>query len=240
MDDHQIHNEANESFPEKYQLEKIRQYITGNYATEAEVTTVSGLFDILFACGPLPQKLLDKDFLGKLISYLLPVIATTGYARRQLLLSAGHIAQYIYFCKRGFARGFFIQKKTGREITDFLWSEHSIITVPNSFFQQQPSQVFLEVMPETELMSISFPDLKACIKRYPVVEIFSRNLILQYNAYETKRSHDLSFLPAWERYLELLKIHPDVEQQVSKEVIASYLNIAPQSLSRMLKERGHP
>lgn len=240
MDDHKLHNEGNEAFPERNRLETIKKYIADKYAAETEVATVSGFFDILLACGPLPQKLLDKDFLAKLISYLLPVIGTTSYTRRQLLLSAGHVAQYIYFSKSGFARGFFIEKKTGREITDFLWGDHSIITVPNSFFQQQPSQTFIEVMPGTELMSISFHDLKACIKKYPVVEIFSRNVILQYNAYESKRSHELSFLPAWERYLELLKIHPDIEQKVSKEVIASYLNIAPQSLSRMLKKRGHP
>jgi CRP-like cAMP-binding protein len=183
---------------------------------------------------------MNKDFLEKLISYLLPVIATTDYTRRELLLSAGHIAQYIYFSKRGFARRFFIQKKTRREITDFFWTEHSIITVPDSFFQRQPSQAFIEVMPQTELMSISFQDLKACIKRYPVVEIFSRNVILQYNEHESKRNYELSFLSAWERYIELLKTHPDIEQKVSKEVIASYLNIAPQSLSRMLKKRGHP
>jgi CRP/FNR family transcriptional regulator, anaerobic regulatory protein len=240
MDDDKLHNDANEPFPERLQLEKIQKYIAGNYTTETEVAKVSGLFDILFACGPLPKKLMKKDFLEKLISYLLPVIATTGYMRRELLLSAGHIAQYIYFCKRGFARGFFIQKKTGREITDFFWGERSIITFPNSFFQQQPSQAFIEVMPGTELMSISFQELKTCINKYRVVDFFSRHVILQYNNYETKRRHELSFLPAWDRYIELLKMHPDIEQKVSKEVIASYLNIAPQSLSRMLKERGHP
>jgi CRP-like cAMP-binding protein len=157
-----------------------------------------------------------------------------------LLLSAGHVAEYIYFSKKGFARGFFINKKSGREITDFLWSERSIITIPHSFFQQQPTQTFIEVMPGTELMSISFHRLRACFKKYPVVEIFSRNVILQYNAYEAKRSYELSFLSGWERYIILLKTHPDIEQKVSKKVIASYLNIAPQTLSRMLKERRHP
>ena len=232
--------DSNEQLDRQSQLQKIKKDIAGNYAGGAEVATVSGLFDLLLGCGPLPQKLVDKHFLGNLVSYLLPFIATTRYTRQELLLSAGHIAEYIYFSKTGFARGFFIQKKTGREITDFLWSEHSIITVPYSFFQQQPSQTFIEIMPETELMSISFHDLRTCIKKYPVVEVFSRNVILQYNAYVAKRSHQLSSLSAWERYIELLNTHPDIEQKVSKGVIASYLNIAPQSLSRMLKYKRHP
>jgi len=194
MDGHKLYNEANGSFHERSQLEKIKKYITGNYATETEVAKVSGLFDILFACGPLPGKLLNKDFLGNVISFLLPLIANNYYSHRQLLLAAGHTAEYIYFSKKGFARGYYIDKRSQREITGFLWSEHSIITVPESFFQQQPTQTFIEVMPETELMSILFHDLRACMKKYPVVEIFSRNVILQYNSYEVKRIRELSFL----------------------------------------------
>lgn len=235
-----ITDKSNEQFHRQSQLQKIKKDIAGNYVGSAEEATVSGLFDLLPGCGPLPQKLMDTHFLASLVSYLLPFIATTLYTRRELLLSAGHIEEYMYFSQTGFARGFFIQEKTGREITDFLWSEHSIITVPHSFFQQQPTQTFIEVMPETALMSISFHDLRTCIKKYPVVEVFSRNVILQYNAYEIKRSHELSSLSAWERYIDLLNTHPDIEQKVSKGVIASYLNIAPQSLSRMLKKKRHP
>lgn len=95
-------------------------------------------------------------------------------------------------------------------------------------------------MPGTKLISISYQQLMACINAFPEVEVFLRNVILQYAAYESKRSDDLKFLSAWERYLRLLLTHPDIEQQVSKEVIASYLNIVPQSLSRMLREKGHP
>jgi CRP-like cAMP-binding protein len=235
-----IQDESDEEATRQLLLERIRNDIVGKYTSDAEVATVSGLFEILFSCGPLTKKLMDKDFLEDLFSYLLPFIVTTHYKRQELLLSAGHIVEYIYFSKKGFARGFFINKNTGKEITHFLWSERSIITVPNSFFQQNPTQIFIEVMPETELMSLSFHRLRACIKKYPVVEIFSRNVILQYNTYETKRNYELSFLSGWERYIKLLKTHPDIEQKVSKKVIASYLNIAPQTLSRMLKEKRHP
>jgi CRP/FNR family transcriptional regulator, anaerobic regulatory protein len=138
------------------------------------------------------------------------------------------------------ARGFYITKDTRKEITDFLWNEHSLITVPDSFFRQRPSHLFIEVMPETRLMSISYQGLMACIEKYPLVEVFSRNVVLQYSIYKAKRNHDLAFLTPWELYVRLLYKHPNIEQQVSKGIIASYLNITPQSLSRMLKRRRHP
>jgi len=222
----------------KNQMEAIKEYITGNYGLR-EAAIVSNLFEMLFTLGPVPEKLRDKDFAAKLAGDLLPCIGVSHYARRQLLLSAGHIASHIYFSIKGMARGFYSYNRR-KEVTDFLWNEHSIITVPGSFFQQQPSHLFIEVMPGTELMSISFRDLCGCIEKYSVVEIFSRNVILQYHNYEAKRNHDLTFLSAWERYLQLLKTHPGIEQQISKEVIASYLHITPQSLSRMLKKRKHP
>ena len=218
--------------------ERIKEYISGNY-DEQNAEIVSHLFDLLLRFGPLPQNFTDKD-LGSLFDYLVPLITTSYYSRRQLLLSAGQVSQYIYFLQKGLARGFYTDQKTGREVTDFLWHEGSLITVPDSFFQQQPSQLFMEVMPETELLSISYNDLMGCITKYPLMELFLRNVILRYNAHTTRRSHQLVFLSAWERYLELLKTHPAIEQQVSKEVIASYLHITPQSLSRMLKEKRHP
>lgn len=95
-------------------------------------------------------------------------------------------------------------------------------------------------MPETRLMSITYQGLMACIEKYPLAEVFLRNVVLQYSIYKAKRNHDLAFLTPWELYVRLLYKYPNIEQQVSKGIIASYLNITPQSLSRMLKRRRHP
>ncbi|MGN6533794.1 MAG: Crp/Fnr family transcriptional regulator [Ginsengibacter sp.] len=236
----QIQDDSNELFRGYKRLEGIKEYIAGNYTGHRERAIVFHLFDILSGFATPGQKLMDTELLINLVHYLLPLVATSHYARRQLLLSAGHTAEYIYFPQKGMVRGFYTHKTMAKEITEFLWSKGSIITVPNSFFQQQPSEFFIEVMPETELMSISFHDLRTCIEKYPEVEVFSRNVILQYNADVSRRKDALAFLSAWERYLQLLKTHPHIEQQVSKEIIASYLHITPQSLSRMLKERRHP
>lgn len=202
--------------------------------------SIHELFDILFNFKQVYPTLPDPNSIESLKTYLIPLITTTFYPKRQLLLSAGHVPGYIYFLEQGLARGFYISKDTRKEITDFLWNEHSLITVPDSFFRQRPSYLFIEVMPETRLMSISYQGLMACIEKYPLVEVFSRNVVLQYSIYKAKRNHDLAFLTPWELYVRLLYKYPNIEQQVSKGIIASYLNITPQSLSRMLKRRRHP
>jgi hypothetical protein len=80
----------------------------------------------------------------------------------------------------------------------------------------------------------------ACKKKEPLLEFFNQKVILEYHEYEERRKHDLVSLTPWERYLRLLETHPRAEEYISKEIIASFLNITPQSLSRMLRERGHP
>ena len=141
--------------------------------------SIHHLFEILLNYGPLPAKLSDKSFVENLKAYLLPFLTTSAYTRRQLLLSAGQVAEYIYFLERGAARGFYINKITKRETTDFLWNLHSLITIPDSLFLQRPSRLFIEVMPGTQLIGISYYNLMACFSKYPVTDIFARNLLLQ-------------------------------------------------------------
>ncbi len=198
------------------------------------------LFEILFKFKYLPKKLPTGNSLKKLKAYLSQIITTNYYERRQLILGAGQISEYIYFVEKGLARAFYINHQTKKESTSILWNKHSIIAVPASFYRQMPSEVFIEVMADTKLISISYHQLMKCINEHPWAEIFLRDIILQHCAHETERIKELTFLSGWERYLRLLKIYPDIEQQVSKGIIASYLNIAPQSLSRMLKQKGHP
>lgn len=202
--------------------------------------SIQQLFEILLSNGPLPRKLKDAIFIGQLKVHLAPFIIRHHYRKSQVLLSKGHISNHIYFLEAGIVQGYYQQSEERKEQTHFLWNGHSIITDPISFYQRKPSKLTIETLTEVKLHSISNEDLMNCQKTYPVLEHFSRNVIMEYHAYEKRRNYDLVSLPAWDRYLRLLHTHPTVEQYVTKEIIASFLNITPQTLSRMLKERGHP
>ena len=112
--------------------------------------------------------------------------------------------------------------------------------VPESFFYREPSPVYIEVTQGSRILHLSHHHLMQFIASHPEAEIISRNLVLQHREYEEKRYLHLSSRNAWERYLQLLNDFPLIEQQVSKGIIASYLNITPQSLSRMLRKNRHP
>ncbi len=198
------------------------------------------LYDVVFQLRPMPKKLTEKQYVDELIAAIDERLTVTEHHHRYLLLNAGHVSDYLYFVERGIVRGFYFDKKAGRELTGIIWKEQSIVCDPVSFFQRKVSDVNIEVMRDSLLISISYRQLQDVYKAFPEAEVFSRCISLQYAYYHAQRVRELVGTTAWERYRRLLDTHPGIELKVSKATIASYLNVTPQTLSRMLQQHGHP
>ena len=198
------------------------------------------LYDVVFQLRPLPKKLTEKQYVDELIAAIDERLTVTEHHHRYLLLNAGHVSDYLYFVERGIARGFYFDGNAGRELTAIIWKKHSIVCDPVSFFQRKVSDVNIEVMPGTLLISISYRQLQDIFNAFPEAEVFSRCISLQYVYHHAQRARELVGASPWERYQRLLKTHPGIELSLPKEIIASYLNIAPQTLTKMIRRRGHP
>ncbi len=198
------------------------------------------LYDVVFQLRPLPKRLTEKQYVDELIAALDERLTVTEHRHRYLLLNAGHVSDYLYFVERGVARSFYFDGNAGRELTAIIWKERSIVCDPVSFFQRKASDVNIEVMRGSLLISISHRQLQDVYNAFPEAEVFSRCISLQYVYYHAQRARELVGTSAWERYQRLLETHPGIELKLSKSIIASYLNVTPQTLSRMLQQHGHP
>ncbi len=198
------------------------------------------LYKHLFNVKNLPAALSDQDERQRLMAYLDSVIGHSYHQRNQLLLSEGQEALYIYFLEKGFARGYYYDRETGQERTVILWDELSIVTDPSGFFEKMPSGINIEVMAGSSLLFISRQQLDDLYQSFPYAEAFTFRMTSYYSAHFAKRSHDLVSLSAWERYQQVLKHYPKIELKITKRIIASYIDIAPQSLSRLIKAKGYP
>jgi CRP-like cAMP-binding protein len=198
------------------------------------------LYEVLFGMDNLPVELKYGINRKALIEYLETIISFSHHAHPRHLLSAGQIAEHIYFVEKGMVRGYYYDKKKEAEHTVILWDELSIFTEPSSLFKNTASGLSIEVMAGSHLLSISHQQLKALYLAFPYIEPFTGCISLQYTSSFVKRCYDLVCLSAWDRYLDMISTYPGIEQKISKEMIASYIGIAPQSLSRLLKENGHP
>jgi CRP-like cAMP-binding protein len=199
-----------------------------------------GLYDVIFKLRPMPKRLTDRQYVDELKAAVDERLIETDHRHRSLLLNVGHTSDYMYFVGKGIVRGFYYEDRTGREMTSILWDAQSIVCDPVSFFQRKASDINIEVMPGSLLLSISYIQLQDIFKAFPETEIFVRCISLQYAYFFVQRTRQLAGDSPWERYLHLLAMHPGIELKISKEVIASYLNVTPQTLSKMIRQRGHP
>ena len=129
----------------------------------------------------------------------------------------------------------------------FLWKENSMVCMDlcyeneffgdyMSFLTQQPTPLFTQAIEPTVLLSISFSDLNKLYENSEIGINIGRIAAESLFIHKQTQQIDLLTLTAEERYLNLLKLQPEVIQRTPQKHIASYLGITPESFSRIRKK----
>jgi CRP-like cAMP-binding protein len=169
----------------------------------------------------------DED-LKKALSYFRSLKAKKG----ELLISPGETNQRIFFILKGCLRIFFLNEG-GTEATRLFAFENQFATALVSFITDQESLEFVQAVESTELLYINQSDFYHLLDIIPQWEKFYRSY-LEY-AYVTNTNRLMSFitLDAVERYRELLSKNPTAVKRLPNKMVASYLNISQETLSRL-------
>lgn len=152
--------------------------------------------------------------------------------KKQYLLQEGDVARYSGFIVKGAARMFSVDEKGHEHIVRFAVETWWIGDL-ESFNQLTPSRYHIEMLEDTDLLLISNQQHQELIDQSPV---FARTVNIQNNrthAATQKRIHAAISMTAEERYEDFLKTHPQFIQRFPQNMIASYLGISPETLSRI-------
>lgn len=151
--------------------------------------------------------------------------------KKCLLIQPGEIDYYFNYIVKGVARKFI--RAGASEITLQLSTEGHFIHSELSFHTGTPSDCFVEAIEPTSFLAIHKQDLEQLFTEIPVLNKLARLIVSEM--YIRKELRDLSHirLSARERFLQYLQKHPDMMQRVSQKYIASYLNIKPETFSRL-------
>jgi CRP-like cAMP-binding protein len=154
------------------------------------------------------------------------------------LISAGQICKSFSFINEG-TFSFLIINNDGEHVKDFSGS-HKFITSYSSFITQTPSQIFIRAQENAILTQWSFDTYNQLLHSSEHWKQFA--LKISNNLYLRKEKREISLLTesAEQRYLNLLKEFPHIVRDVPQYLIASYLGIKPQSLSRIRNHIAHP
>lgn len=153
------------------------------------------------------------------------------YKKKDLILEKGEVDNYLSFVEEGTARLYFV--KENRELTTRFVFRHQYLTSYDSFLQRSPSRCTVEALTDMVVWQIHYDDLQEVYRTSSVGNLIGR-VTVEY-IYLAKSDREFSYLSesAEERYLKLMKEHPELFQLVPLKHIATYLGITPQALSRI-------
>ena len=159
-------------------------------------------------------------------------------AKNEYVIKEGQIIRYLPFINKGLMANYRVDDEGERHVIQIRGTGTWLGDI-YSFFSGQPSVFNIRAYQPTELLLIDHSTFEYMTKQYPVFERYFR-LGLQ-NAYvdTLNQIYNLHSLSAEERYLELINHYPSLLTDIPHYLIASYLNIKPQSLSRIRKKLNH-
>lgn len=152
--------------------------------------------------------------------------------KNTILLSEGEICKELYFVHSGCIRTYYITKQ-GHEKTRYVAFDNSIATSISSFISQRQSFEFVDTLENSELLSISHKDFYQFVADIPQWEKFYRTLLEMAYLYQNKKIENLVTLSAKQRYDKLMNETPIYIQRLSNKILASYLDITQETLSRL-------
>lgn len=155
--------------------------------------------------------------------------------KRQYVLNAGDVCQYITFVEQGMLRSFTVDEDGHEHVVQFAIEGWWISDV-GSFVSGKEALYNIEALEDSALLHLTKTGMEDLLTEIPVMERFFR-LLMQNNIVALQRRVIAYMsLSAEEKYLKLMEVAPDVMQRASQQHIASYLSMTPETLSRVRKK----
>ncbi len=151
--------------------------------------------------------------------------------KKDFLLTDGKVCNIIAFMSKGAIRHFHF--KNGVEKTCDISFANSWVTDFQSFTYDTSSIMNLQALENTTVFVIKKKNLIELYQKCVKYETFGRLMAEQVAQRATEIAMSLSSDKPEERYLNLIKNHPDIFQRVQQKYIANFLGISPESLSRI-------
>jgi CRP-like cAMP-binding protein len=174
----------------------------------------------------------DEQF--DLISSEMKVIT---FEKNKVIVAPGDISKKTYFVTSGLLRCYSIDSKAKENIIQFapeLWW----LSERNSFFNE-PSDFFIDAIERTTALILPRNYFNDAAVHVPCLHDLNNTMLNNSIRFMQKRINMLLSATAEERYLDFIKLYPNLTLRVPQWMIASYLGITPESLSRVRKDLAH-
>ena len=185
------------------------------------------MYDILRAHIEKNVKLTDEEF-----SYLQQHFVVKKYKKHQFIIQEGEMVRYSYFIISGLTKLVHTDEAGKSHIISFAmedWWESDF----NAYLTRTAASLSLECIEDTTVLCITLDDYRKVCSTLQKVESFFLDKAHFGNIAAQRRILSLLTSNAKERYEQLLKQYPSLVQRVPKALLAAYLGVSRETLSRL-------
>ncbi|GAA2990356.1 Crp/Fnr family transcriptional regulator [Prevotella corporis] len=170
---------------------------------------------------------MTHDELDVLESVLVPI----KFAKGEMILSEGEICENIYYIEHGLIRQFYF--KNGKQITEHLGEDHTIFMCIESLFREEPTKLQVEALEPTLVYALPKHRLEQVALHNVNIQILYRKILEESLIISQIHADLVRFETAQDRYKRMCKLSPQVILRAPLVYIASYLQMTPETLSRV-------
>jgi len=191
------------------------------------MSNFAALFDYI---QEISGKLLSEDDMRLLMTHFKP----KKLRKRQYFLQEGDVCKYIGFVVKGSARTFTVDEK-GHEHILKLSLENWWLADFESFYLLTPSRFNIEALEDLEVLQSTNAQIEEFLKDIPAFSAMASLINQNYTIANQKRMQAAMSYTAEERYEDLISNYPDFLKRFPQNMIASYLGLSRETLSRIRK-----
>jgi len=162
---------------------------------------------------------------------LSPLLELREFDKKIVILQQGEIDNYVNLVMKGMVRKYILSRKG--EATLQLATEGHIVQSEISFHTRKPSDVILETLEPTVMISMRYDHMQKTLDKVPGAEKLARAIVTHMFIKKDMRYFDQLKMSTRERFLSYVQNHPHMMQRVPQKILASYLNIKPETFSRL-------
>ena len=171
-------------------------------------------------------KIPENDF-----NQFLPYFEVRSFAKREEVLRYGQTDDYLNLVVKGLLRKYVLVGKNEKTLQ--LATEGKVILSEVSFHTRIPSNVIIEALEPSVLVSMRYDHVQYVLENIPAAEHIGRQMMTYLFIKKDAKYFAQLNNTTRQRFLHYLKNHPQMLQRVPQKILASYLEIKPETFSRL-------
>lgn len=153
------------------------------------------------------------------------------YKKGELIIKPGMVCNYVSYVNKGLLRSYYLVD--GKEIITSFFPEGCYFSDYESFLSRKPAVMYSEAIEDTEVVDLNYEDLQSLYDEYPQCERVGRLVAEELFVHLSNRNSSFMLDTPEQRYQRFLEECGPIAQRIPQYMIASYLGITPEALSRI-------